>query len=181
MPMNLRPRFMQATPVVPLPMKGSRIESPPICNNSSINFIGDEWDANLDWLEASWQLCEEYMYIFCSYHFVADIRNELPAAKIAALLTWYKRNTPNAVANVPRFTSEFIWAFRKGVGTNKWNALHTTVFDYPNLTAGCISTGERVTNSDGTVAHPTQKPIKLIEELLQIGGDSKPFIYLYSI
>lgn len=27
MPMNLRPRFMQATPVVPLPMKGSRTVS----------------------------------------------------------------------------------------------------------------------------------------------------------
>lgn len=133
--------------------------------------IGDIWDANLEWVEPGWDLCREYMFVFCSYHFVAEVRSALPNSKVAALFTWYKRNTPNAVANVPRFTSEFIWGFRKNPGP-KWNKLQSTVIDIPNLSAGCVSTGERETNPDGTVAHPTQKPVRLMEELIQIGGET---------
>ena len=52
------------------------------------------------------------------------------------------------------------------------------MWDIPNLTAGCVSTGERVTKKDGSVAHPTQKPTSLIVCLLEVGGETvlDPFI-----
>ena len=52
-----------------------------------------------------------------------------------------------------------------------------TVFNIPNITAGCVSTGERIINPNGTALHPTQKPLRLMRELLSVGGDTILDIY----
>lgn len=107
-------------------------------------------------------------FVFCSFHFLCEMQAALPG-KIINLLTWHKRNAPNPVQNVPKYTTEHIWAFQIAPGLN-WRALNTSMFDIPNLTAGCVSTGERITNKLGKVAHPTQKPLNLIRQLLNVGG-----------
>jgi DNA modification methylase len=71
---------------------------------------------------------------------------------------------------VPHFLSEFIWAFKKTPGL-KWRNWKTTVFSIANLTCGCVSTGERLTKKDGTALHPTQKPVKLMKDLLSIADE----------
>jgi site-specific DNA-methyltransferase (adenine-specific)/modification methylase len=54
----------------------------------------------------------------------------------------------------------------------RWRSIGRTVFTYKKLTAGCIASRERILNNDGTAAHPTQKPIAVIEWLLSVGCKS---------
>jgi DNA modification methylase len=86
------------------------------------------------------------------------------------LLTWYKRNSPPAIANVPRFTGEFVWCFKKAPGL-RWRNINNTVIDIPMLQSGCMA-GERFRNEQGETEHPTQKPVALMRTLLAVGGDT---------
>ena len=88
----------------------------------------------------------------------------LPQASRVALLTWYKRNSPPTGTHIPRYTTEYIWAFRKESGL-AWDRYKTTLFDVPLLQGGCMAT-ERLRNPDGSTLHPTQKPVALMRSLL---------------
>jgi site-specific DNA-methyltransferase (adenine-specific) len=131
--------------------------------------IGDVWDASLDWIAMANNNFTMGAFIFCSYHFVDLIPKEINAKRVA-LLTWYKRNSPLAVNNVPRFTTEFIWAFKKDPGLI-WRNIKNTCIDIPLLQGGCMAT-ERLLDNHGVTLHPTQKPVRLIEFLLSVGGDT---------
>ena len=131
--------------------------------------VGDLWEANLEWISEAWRVTDKGMIVFCSYHSVDLIPQKIPEAKKAALFTWNKISAPVPVNNVPHFTTEFAWGFRKNPGLT-WRKVKT-LFNICNLTAGCISTGERITNPDGRSTHPTQKPLRLMAEILKIGGD----------
>lgn len=133
--------------------------------------VGDPWCASLDWVPSSWGLATLGMFVFCTYHFCAEIASLIPSESRVALLTWYKRNAPVPVYNVPRFDCEFIWAFRKGPGLN-WKSLSTTMFDIPKLATGAAASPERITNEDGSASHPTQKPESLVASLLKVGGET---------
>lgn len=128
--------------------------------------VTDPWNASLDWMPLAWEITKFGMMIFCSSKSVCETREALSDAKIIALLTWSKRNAPPTGKNVPRHTSEFIWALSKNPGL-KWDAFTETVFDIPNINAGCMAT-ERFIGSDEKALHPTQKPIALMKKLLQV-------------
>lgn len=132
--------------------------------------VGDLWGANLDWMAEAWRVANLGMMVFCSFASVADTRFALADSQAVGLLTWYKRNSPIAVNNVPRYTTEFVWLFKKQPGL-LWRAINTTMFDIPNLQAGCMA-AERLTNYRGATIHPTQKPLELIKRLLAVGGDT---------
>lgn len=132
--------------------------------------LGDVWGANLQWAPLAEKLASKALMVFCSHQGVCETRQAFKARSIA-LVTWYKRNTPAALKGVPRHTAEFVWVMVTGGGL-QWHKLDSTVADIPNLNAGCVSTGERVTNPDGTVAHPSQKPLKLMQWLLGVGPRS---------
>jgi hypothetical protein len=106
------------------------------------------------------------MMIFCSFHTIDEVKRAVPG-KAIALLTWYKRNSPPAVCNVPRFTTEFIWCFQKDPGL-RWRKINSTLLDVPMISAGCVSTGERLTEESGKATHPCQKPIDLMASLMRI-------------
>jgi len=130
--------------------------------------VGTPWDTALDWIEPAWALSRLGMMIFCSHHSISEVAAAMPPSSRVALVTWYKRNAPPAIANVPRFTSEFIWLFKKAPGL-KWRNITSTVIDVPNLQSGCMAS-ERIQDNDGTTSHPTQKPIALLHHLLAVGG-----------
>lgn len=132
--------------------------------------LGDEWGAHLRWAPLAEKLAAKGLMVFCSHQGVCETRAAFTGWPIA-LLTWYKRNTPAAMKGVPRHTAEFVWVFTTGGGL-QWHRLDSTVADVPNLNAGCVSTGERVTNADGSVAHPSQKPLRLMAWLLGVGATS---------
>lgn len=131
--------------------------------------LGDAWGANLEWAAGAERIASKGLMVFCSHQGVCETRAAF-SAKAIALITWYKRNTPSAMKGVPRHVAEFVWVLVTGGGL-EWHRLET-VIDEPNLNAGCVSTGERLTNPDGTVAHPAQKPRALMQKLLAVGAKS---------
>ena len=134
--------------------------------------VGDPWNASLDWSRLALPLATKGLLVFCSHHSVSETREAFRSTKAVALITWYKRNTPAAMKGVPRHTAEFIWAFSAGGSGLNWSAINSTVADFPNLNAGCVSTGEREVLPAGSVAHPAQKPLALMQWLLGIGGET---------
>ena len=132
--------------------------------------IGDPWSAAWDWIPLAWEQANLGAMIFCSFHSVGDVPSAL-AVKPTALLTWYKRNSPVSVCNVPRFTTEFIWCFQRSTGLN-WRAIKNTMLDIPMISAGCVSTGERITDGTGKSVHPSQKPLNVMNALLAVGGET---------
>lgn len=131
--------------------------------------IGDPWEASLSWTTAAWDLCRLGVAVFCSYHSVQETAQCFPPTSRVALLTWYKRNSPVAVANVPRFTTEFCWLFKKSPGL-KWRNIKDTMIDIPLPSAGCMATERICVNSKAV--HPTQKPLALMSRILAVGGES---------
>lgn len=127
--------------------------------------MGTPWQTSLDWMDEAWSITRLGMMVFCSYHSVDTVKQRLRDNAIA-LVTWHKRNAPNPVNNVPKFTTEFIWLFKKAPGL-VWRNLKT-MYDIPLLQAGCFAT-ERILNKDNKkAAHPTQKPLVLITLLLAV-------------
>jgi len=134
--------------------------------------VGDPWGASHRWVELA--LPRFAALAFCGH---ADIVS-LNAAfdRPGWLLTWFKRNAPAARKGVVRFCAEYVWAVRFG-GACSWHLLDT-VLDVPNANAGCAGGGERIVNHDGKAAHPTQKPVRLMERLLlpEFGSVLDPFM-----
>lgn len=129
--------------------------------------IGDIWNASLDWTQEAWRVCRYGLLICCGHNSVAVMRDAFPEAITMCLITWYKRNSSPVLRNVPKLTTEFVWCLKKESGL-KWSELDTTLFDIPNLQAGCFAS-ERVLRDDSlAAAHPTQKPLNLIYRLLPI-------------
>ncbi len=133
--------------------------------------LGDEWGANLEWAGGAETIAAKGLIVFCSHQGLCETRAAFSQTRSIALLTWYKRNTPAAMKWVPRHTAEFAWVLVTGGGL-EWHKLDSTVFDVPNLNAGCVSTGERITNSDGSVFHPSQKPLQLMALMLRVNPRS---------
>ncbi|GAH83772.1 unnamed protein product, partial [marine sediment metagenome] len=134
--------------------------------------IGDIWQANSEWLSEAYRICNLGLLYFTSFHFIEAGKDYLPSDKKVALLTWDKLSSPTPVGNVPRFSSEFIWCYRKNPKLDWWK-LKSTVLKISHITAGCVSTGERMLKQNSLQAlHPAQKPITLILELLGIGGET---------
>jgi site-specific DNA-methyltransferase (adenine-specific) len=129
--------------------------------------VGTPWGEDLEPLAIAWGKARFGALVFCSFHSVALVPAIVGADPIG-LVTWYKRNSMPPVRNVPYFQTEFVWAFGKGGGLD-WRKLRTH-YDIPLLQAGCMAT-ERFLNPDGSTAHPAQKPLALVLEMLAIGGD----------
>jgi site-specific DNA-methyltransferase (adenine-specific) len=123
--------------------------------------VGDPWGATLDWVPIAEGLATKAVAVFCSHSSVADVcaAHSLPPVSLAV---WHKRNAPPAVNNVPRQTTEFIWLFRAGPNAN-WRSITDTLFSVNSANAGCVTTGERLVDNSGRAAHPTQKPIAIME------------------
>jgi DNA modification methylase len=123
--------------------------------------VGDEWGASFDWLPEAKRLASRAVIAFCGYADVALLKN---AANLDGwLVTWAFNNSAPSVRNAPWFRNEFAWVLKTGKAT--WRKI-PTVIHHPKLNAGCAGSPERLLKNDGTAAHPTQKPIAVISELI---------------
>lgn len=120
--------------------------------------VGDPWVANLEWVPLLTSVLG--VIVFCSHHSVPEVANAFRSWRRVALLTWWKRNAPPTGKNVPRFRSEFAWAFASGPGLS-WDRFDDTVFEVPRISSGCFAGTERA-------IHPTQKPLRLIQMWLRL-------------
>jgi site-specific DNA-methyltransferase (adenine-specific) len=134
--------------------------------------IGNLWNANQDWVQDACRVARLGVICFCSYHSVSLFYQAFVSCGLEprGLGTWYKRNSPNPVNNVPKFTTEFYWMFQKSPGL-QWRNIETMI-DEPMPVAGCFATERLLASGSKQALHPTQKPIKLIQEILRIGGNS---------
>jgi len=133
--------------------------------------VGQEWDSSMGWLSPAWILATKGCLIFCSQFDLAEVASALPRSNRAAVITWHKSNAPWPSRNVPRFSTEFVCAFRKKESGLDWKALRTTLIDVPGLQSGCMAT-ERIVDAVGKAEHPTQKPVAVVRWLLSIGGET---------
>ncbi len=138
--------------------------------SSAVNLaIGDEWEANLDWVLPAWERCAGAFMVFCTHHGLAETQAAVPK-KPVGLLTWHKRNAPAHPANLPRWTEEYVWLWQNG-GCVNWRVFGDTLIDEPKLASGCMAT-ERILNNAGKAAHPTQKPVAVMAQLIEACGET---------
>lgn len=128
--------------------------------------IGDEWNASLDWVPLVEPLARKVICIFCNHSFISELKLSFTLEPIS-LAVWHKINAPPAVNNVPRQTTEFIWLFRAGPNA-RWRSIKDTLFSVNSANAGCVSSGERIIESDGRSSHPTQKPIGIMRPFVSL-------------
>ena len=140
-----------------------------------INF--GNWDKNFDlysWISDYSQLLEKNgsMIIFCSYRFMSYIIDKLESSGLTVkdIIIWKKSNPmPRNIERRYVQDTEFaIWAVNKKA---KWvfNKPTDTPYLRPSYETSIVSGKER-TN------HPTQKSLKLMEELIKIHTNSNDTI-----
>jgi len=137
--------------------------------------VGDMWGANLEWLPEAWRICKHGLITFVSHHFIKDVLITINVAPIC-LITWHVPNAMPSQNNVPQYRSEYLLAFKKDPGL-KWRKLKTH-YTLNKLNTGCMASKERLVDKTGKAIHPTQKPVKLIEDILDIGPSTvlDPFL-----
>lgn len=122
--------------------------------------VGDPWGASFEWLEKAKPLAGRYIAAFCGYADVAALK--AASGLDGWLVTWAFDNAMPSVRNAPWFKNEFIWVLKTGAAT--WRKL-PTVIHHPKLNAGCAGSPERITDATGAAAHPTQKPVAVMQRL----------------
>ena len=131
--------------------------------------VGTPWGSELDALSEIPRVARYGAIVFCSYHSIGQVRDLLGGEAIG-LVTWYKRNTQPSFRNRPHYSCEYAWLIEYAPGMN-WKPLKT-IYDIPNLPAGCMAT-ERVLKPDSKMAaHPSQKPVSLMTALVEAAPES---------
>ncbi len=123
--------------------------------------VGDPWGATLEWFSGAWELSKKGMIVFCSFHGVGALQNK----GSIALISWYQRNAMPSMNNVPQYKTEFAWAYKKEPGLKRRKL--QTFYNIPRLQSGCMAK-ERIVDRSGKAIHPTQKPIALMMQILEI-------------
>lgn len=125
--------------------------------------VGTPWGDELSAIEEFRNIANGAV-VFCSWHSIGEVKL-LCGGEAVGLVSWYKRNSQMSFRNRPHYTCEYAWMIEYKSGLN-WQNIET-FYDIPGLPAGCMAT-ERVLDGTGKAAHPTQKPIELIQELTVI-------------
>jgi site-specific DNA-methyltransferase (adenine-specific) len=128
--------------------------------------VGDPWNASFDWCPIAWDCADKGLVVFCGYSSIVETAIAFPGSRRAVFLTWHKNNAPPTGANVPRFTEEYAWGLAKSVGL-KWDGFKQTMIDTPKLATGCFASPERIIDPNGLAAHPTQKPLAVVNWIIE--------------
>lgn len=156
----------------------------------------DTWDYDKylkfteDWLREAWRVLKPSgsLYVSCTYHNIAEV---IYSAKkigfnLKNIITWYKTNPmPNITKRTFTHATEYACWFVKGKNwkfnydkVKKMNPLRTKdgkprqMRDFINFIELPVLQGsERLKGPDGRALHPTQKPEKLLEIIIQASSD----------
>jgi DNA modification methylase len=156
-------------------LKGGSVLSEAFGKMGTVNHVsvsvGTPWGSSLDWAKDAWRVAKHGAIVFASYQSVAEVRQAFADAHAMCMFTGYKRNSPPTGKNCPRYTTEFAWGLSKRPGL-KWGAFIDTHFDIPGLQAGCMATERILREGSKQAAHPCQKPLALMRELLACNPSS---------
>lgn len=137
-----------------------------------------EWDKDFDpslWLDYAYPLLDKNgsMIIFCSYRFISDITKKIEklGGVVKDIMVWQKQNPmPRNINRRYVQDMEFmIWAVKSK--NSKW------VFNKPDdkpYQRGFFQTPTLLGKE--RTAHPTQKPINLMKEIIQIHTNENDII-----
>jgi site-specific DNA-methyltransferase (adenine-specific) len=129
--------------------------------------VGTPWGNDIGVL-SEFQHISKASVVFCSWHSVGDVK-ELLGGEQVGLVTWYKRNSQPSFRNRPHYQVEYAWLTE--YSNANWKHIKT-MYDIPMPQAGCMA-GERVLRAgSGQAAHPTQKPVALMEPLVRVADES---------
>lgn len=146
-------------------------------NRQGVDF--GEWDKDFDpsfWLEYAYPLLDKNgsMIIFCSYRFISDITTKIEklGGVVKDIMVWQKQNPmPRNINRRYVQDMEFmIWAVKSK--NSKW------VFNKPDdkpYQRGFFQTPTLLGKE--RTAHPTQKPISLMKEIIQIHTNENDIIF----
>jgi site-specific DNA-methyltransferase (adenine-specific) len=124
--------------------------------NKSVT-VGVPWDTSLDWCPEAERVARLGLVVFCSFACVSEVATAFRSQRVG-LVTWYKRNSPLPMNNVPRYDTEFAWLFKKTPGLG-WRRIKSMMIDWPMITSGCVEGEEKK-------FHPTQKPLPVVRKLI---------------
>lgn len=115
------------------------------------------------------------IFIFCSYNLIGDYHKVFdPEFDTFQFMIWHKTNP---IPNIRK--SSFLNSVELIVCC--WNKGHTWNFskqnEMHNFFESPICMGkERIKNKDGKNAHPTQKPVKLLEHIIKIASNENDIV-----
>lgn len=133
--------------------------------NNTSETIGEPWGDGLEALRMLRSVASDGAIVFTSWHNIGAVRDAI-GGNAVGLATWIKRNSQPSLRNRPHYQTEFIWYVEFDGGSMNWKPLKT-YYDIPALAAGCMATERILNDNNSMAAHPTQKPITLIERLLE--------------
>jgi site-specific DNA-methyltransferase (adenine-specific) len=125
--------------------------------------VGDIWGASLDWLDSIAETGINQAIVFTTHHAMQETLRRIPG-KLCMIGTWHKPNTHPGVLTTPHYSCEFYVGTRVCEGCD-WSGIRDHIIFAQDF-GGCISRGERIRNADGSNAHPTQKPIEVMQFLI---------------
>lgn len=127
--------------------------------------IGEPWGYSIDWIGSVLALKPKHVIVFCNSYMLGKTCYALEDEMIiSAVFVWRKRNAPPNVRNTPKWDCEFIvWAKSQDATNVRAREFKSQVLEVPFPVAGCFAS-ERILDGGTTLAaHPSQKPIAVIE------------------
>lgn len=130
--------------------------------------IGMPWGYSLDWMEAVSKLDPQHWVVFGNGRMLGGLCSRLERdLKLSTVFTWRKSNAPYMTRNVPRFDCEFIvWARAQKATCGRMGQFRSQVIDVPMPQAGCFAVERILEPGCGKAAHPTQKPLAVVEPFI---------------
>jgi site-specific DNA-methyltransferase (adenine-specific) len=125
--------------------------------------IGDVWGASFEWLSLLTSVAPKQIISFTTHHAMHDYLAAAPG-KLMLIGSWHKPNAHPGLPSTPKYSVEFFVGTTVGKGAD-WRGIKDHI-SYCQDFGGCISKGERIKLSDGSNAHPTQKPLAVIMQLI---------------
>lgn len=131
--------------------------------------VGMPWGYSLDWIDAAARFDPLHWIVFCNYRMLGGVCSKLEQiAKLSGVFVWRKSNAPRMARPVPRLDCEFIvWARSDKATCGNMREFKSMVIDVPMLQAGCFATERILQPGSGKAAHPTQKPLAVVEPFVR--------------
>lgn len=140
--------------------------------------IGDqEWYYGKDWISDAARLCPGHMVIFGNYLDLPELLKPRGQGDLRGVFVWRKSNAALPAWNVPRYDTEFAVWFGRGNNPSNIRSLKSMVFDYPFPQAGCFASERELLPGTSQAAHPAQKPLKLMREIVRAFSNPDDIIF----
>ena len=125
--------------------------------------VGDIWAASLVWLDSIANTGINQAIVFTAHNAMQETLERIPG-KLCMIGTWHKPNAHPGIPTAPHYSCEFYVGTKVADGCD-WTGIRDHIIFSQDF-GGCISRGERIRNADGSNAHPTQKPLEVMQYLI---------------